>query len=72
MKRYAIGLCSFEEDIEVLIIEAENEIFAMHKAVANKYNWQMKEDEVSLIDSVDKAIDFYLQGDVNISRPVQV
>jgi|GEM_PF-2600307 len=72
MKKYAIGLCSNNEDIEVVIIEAQNGLSAMCDAVLNKYNWEVREDGQFPFITTDEAIDFFLQGDVNISKPVEV
>lgn len=73
MKRYAIGVCGFNEDIEVVIIEAENELEAMCKVVLDKFEWNIieKADGVPFA-TTDEAIDFILQGDINISKPVEI
>lgn len=72
MKRYAIGLCSFEEDIEIVIIEAENGLMAMYEAALNKCQWDAMEDGRLPFITTDEAISFFLQGDINISKPVEI
>lgn len=71
-KKYAIGLYSFEEDIEVVIIEAQNGLSAMCDAVLNKYNWEVRNKEQLPFSTVDEAINFFLQGEINISKPVEI
>ena len=72
MKKYAIGLCALDQDIEVVIIEAENKLSAMHIAVKNKFNWDVLEDGRLPYVTSDDAIDYFLQGDINISKPVEI
>lgn len=72
MKKYAIGLCAFDEDIEVVIIEGENELTVMRDVVLNKYNWEVKEDGKLPFSTLDEAIEYFLQGNINISKPVEI
>lgn len=74
MKKYAIGLCSFEEDIEVVIVEANDASVAMCIAVNNKYGWDVIAEEQGMLPftTLDEAVDYFLQGDINISKPVEV
>lgn len=72
MKKYAIGLCGLDEDIEVVIIEAPNELVAMCDAVANKFEWEVREDGELPFITTDETIDYFLQGDVSISRSVEI
>ena len=52
MKKYAIGLCTFEEDIEVVIIEAENGLMAMRNAVVGKYQWDVIDEDEELLKHI--------------------
>ncbi|UXJ71396.1 hypothetical protein [Lysinibacillus fusiformis] len=72
MKKYAIGLCSFDGDIEVVIIEAQNGLSAMCDAVLNKFDWEVREKGQLPFITVDEAIDFFLQGAISISKPVEI
>lgn len=72
MKRYAIGLSGFDEDIEVVILESKDELNAMCDAVLNKFGWEVRSNgEVPFI-TMDEGIDFILQGEINISKPVEI
>lgn len=74
MKRYAIGLCSFDDDIEVVIVEANNGLEAMCIAVNDKYGWNVLAEEKGRLPFItsDEALDFFLQGDINISKPLEI
>lgn len=71
MKRYAVGVCHFDEDNTVKIVEAEDELVAMVKAVGNQEAWRINEKELPF-KTVDEGITFYLQGDVAVSVPVEI
>ncbi|MEC3132467.1 hypothetical protein P9Y16_24475, partial [Bacillus cereus] len=71
MKKYAVGVCPYDEDNVVKIVEAENELSAMVKAVGNNESWGIVEEEIPF-DTVDEGISFYLQGDLSVSKPVEI
>lgn len=70
--KYAIGVCALEEDIEVIIVEADNGLSAMRQVVLDKFNWDCLENGRLPYITADEAITFFLQGDINISKPVQI
>lgn len=71
MGRFAVGVCPHNEDNEVKIVEAINELEAMVKAVDNEESWGISKGEIPF-STVDEGIDFYLQGDVAVSKPVSI
>ncbi|MFX3674746.1 MAG: hypothetical protein ACE3JQ_09895 [Paenisporosarcina sp.] len=71
MKRYAVGVCPHDEDNEVKIVNAENELTAMVKAVGNEESWGILKGEIPF-KTVEEGINFYLQGDLSISKPVAI
>ena len=72
MKRYAIGLSGFNEDIVVVIIESESELNAMCEAVLIQFGWEIRSDGKIPFNTMDEGIDFILQGEINISKPVEI
>lgn len=43
----------------------------MVKAVGNNESWGIVEEEIPF-DTVDEGISFYLQGDLSVSKPVEI
>ena len=74
MKKYAVGLCGFEEDIQLVVVQSKDMLNAMCVAVRDNYNWDvLKENDGRLpFVTTDQAIDYFLQGDINISKPLEI
>ena len=72
MKLYIIGLSGFDKDIEIFLIEAENELSAMCDIVLKQFGWSIIEDGKIPFSTIDEGIDFILQGEINISKPVEI
>lgn len=71
MPRYAVAVCNTDEDNEVRIVEAENELKAMVLAVGMEEVWGIKNGEIPF-QTVDEGITFYIQGDTAVSKPVEI
>jgi len=71
MPRYAVAVCNTDEDNEVRIVEAENELKAMVLAVGMEEAWGIKNGEIPF-QTVDEGITFYIQGDTAVSKPVEI
>lgn len=74
MKKYVVGVSSPNEDIVLKKVQAENELYAMCHAVYYHYDWDvLSENENHLsFSTVDEAIDYFIQGDVYVSKPLEV
>lgn len=73
LTRYAVGVCSFEDEIEVILVFAENDFEAICQAVLQKYKWDISlESEFGDVTSVQELITLALQGDINVSLPITV
>lgn len=71
MKKYAVGVCPMEEDNKVVIVECENELEAMVKAVGNAESWNIEGGKIPF-NTVSDGIGFYLQGEVAVSPPIEI
>ena len=73
-KKYVVGLCGFEEDIQLVTVQSKSMLNAMCVAVRDNYGWDvLKENNDRLpFVTVDEAIDYFLQGDINISKPLEI
>lgn len=71
MPRYAVAVCNTDEDNEVRIVEADNELKAMVLAVGMEESWGIKNGEIPF-QTVDEGITFYIQGDTAVSIPVEI
>lgn len=72
-KRYAVGISSMEEDIEVILIQATSEEEAVCLVVLQKYSWDVRnEDEYAEVETLDDLITLVLQGDILVSKPVEI
>lgn len=73
MKKYVVGLCSFEEDIQLVIVQSKDMLNAMCVAVRDCYGWDvLKYDNRMPFVTTDEAIEYFLQGDINISKPLEI
>jgi len=74
MKKYVVGLCSFEEDIQLILVQSKDMLNAMCVAVRDHYGWDVLKENNGRLPFVttDEAIDYFLQGDINISKPLEV
>lgn len=74
MKTFVVGLCNFEDDIQLIKVTAKSTLRAMCVAVRDTYGWDvLKENDGKLpFEGLDEAIDFFLQGDINISKPLEI
>lgn len=74
MKKYVVGLCSFEEDIQLVLVQSNDMLNAMCVAVQNKYGWDVLKENNGVLpfDTTDEAVNYFLQGDINISKPLEV
>ena len=73
MKRYAVGVSDMNEDIEVVIVEAEFPDDALIQAVIKKFNWDIRnEDNYAGTETIDDLITLAIQGDVLVSHPVKI
>lgn len=74
MKTFVVGLCSQEEDIQLAKVKSKDALHAMCVAVRDNYNWDvLKENDGTLpFNTLDEAIDYFLQGDINISKPLEI
>lgn len=69
--RYAIAVCHFEQDNQVKIVEAANQLEAMVEAVGDHELWGIVNGNIPF-DTVSEGITFYLQGDVQVSEPIKL
>ncbi|MEC2266447.1 hypothetical protein [Bacillus subtilis] len=72
MSKYAVAVDRFQKDLEVVIVNAPDEITAMVEAVGELDLWGIEDKMKPPFKTVDDGIDFYLQGDLSISRPVSI
>lgn len=74
MNYYIVGLCSFQEDIKLRKVLANNKLMAMCFAVREQYGWNVILENGGKIpfNTTDEAIEYFLQGDINISEPMEL
>lgn len=74
MRTYVVGLCNMEEDIQLIKVTSKGILYAMCVAARDTYNWDvLKENNGQLpFNTVDEAIDYFLQGDIHISKPLEI
>lgn len=73
MKKYVVGLCNFEEDIQLVVIQSKDMLNAMCIAVRDYCGWDvLKNDSRMPFVTTDEAIEYFLQGDINISKPLEI
>lgn len=71
MKKYAVGVAPFDGEIKVEVVTAENKIKAMIKAV-EKQNFDLVKDKLPDFSSEEEAVQYYFDGDILVSLPVQI
>jgi len=73
-KTYVVGLCNFDDDIQLIKVREKNMLRAMCLAVKEVYNWNVLEENNGRMpfNTTDEAIDYFIQGDVYVSKPMEV
>lgn len=78
MKKYAVAVINFfDNDNQVVIVEAKNEITAMAKAA--NYNYQDYKDYIDWVneiiannDTIDEVKISLADGEIGISTPIEI
>lgn len=77
MAKYVVGVCPDSQDVEVVAVEAENDLEAMAESIfkysenlGTREDWDLPPTNENLpYKTVDEGIDFFLQGGVSLSKP---
>ncbi|MCP8973119.1 hypothetical protein MOD67_13770 [Bacillus licheniformis] len=71
MNKFAVAVHRLDEDNKVVIVDSEDELTAMMKAVGDVELWGITDNKPPF-KTVDEGITFYLQGDAMVSKPVAI